>query len=272
MSFFPNKYRNYNVVIILGLLVFFTIYLFPKEDTVTFLDVGQGDASFIDIDGFQILIDGGDGESILSELRSVMPLFDRTIDMVIATHPDADHIGGLPEVLKRYKVKYIIDNGTYRHNELFQEWELQKYNSYTKEAKYSHGTDIKRIQISDTVDVRFFNTEEKFESTNNKSIVIQLNIENISFLFAGDIEKEAEIALVEKYKEDLKSTVLKVPHHGSKTSSTKLFLQYVGPDISIISAGCDNRYGHPHVDVLARLRLVSEVYSTCEKGRIQFKM
>jgi competence protein ComEC len=249
--------------------VFFLFNSTRHHNQVTFLDVGQGDAIFIDIDGFQILIDGGGTLDILGQLRAVMPLFDRSIDMVIATHPDSDHLGGLPEVLHRFEVAYIMDNGMERMNDISSAWNSELYNQYEKGAKYMKEEDIDILHISEDVRLVFFPSgNDNHLSSNNQSVVVKLETVSQSFLFTGDIEKEREEILVNEYGPLLQSDVLKVSHHGSQTSSIKDFLNTVSPTTSVISAGCDNRYGHPHKSVIDRLEKISEVFSTCARGRI----
>jgi len=228
----------------------------PRFLEVVFFDVGQGDAIFIETpERFQVLIDGGPGLAVLEKLGQEMPFYDRTIDLIILTHPEHDHLFGLLEVLKRYEVKNILWTGIIRDTAEWEEW---------KRLIEQEGADIiiteagQRIVLQKEpliyLDILYpFENLENQETkyTNNTSIVANLVFEDVSFLFTGDIEKEVERKLVEQ-NVDLDSDVLKVSHHGSKTSSCSEFLEIVSPELAVISVG-ENNYGHPHPDVLANL-------------------
>jgi len=228
----------------------------PRFFEVVFFDVGQGDSIFIETpERFQVLIDGGPGLAVLEKLGQEMPFYDRTIDLIILTHPEHDHLFGLLEVLKRYEVKNILWTGIIRDTAEWEEW---------KRLIEQEGADIiiteagQRIVLQKEpliyLDILYpFENLENQETkyTNNTSIVANLVFEDVSFLFTGDIEKEVERKLVEQ-NVDLDSDVLKVSHHGSKTSSCSEFLEIVSPELAVISVG-ENNYGHPHPDVLANL-------------------
>ena len=228
----------------------------PRFFEVVFFDVGQGDSIFIETpERFQVLIDGGPGLAVLEKLGQEMPFYDRTIDLIILTHPEHDHLFGLLEVLKRYEVKNILWTGIIRDTAEWEEW---------KRLIEQEGADIiiteagQRIVLQKEpliyLDILYpFENLENQETkyTNNTSIVANLVFEDVSFLFIGDIEKEVERKLVEQ-NVDLDSDVLKVSHHGSKTSSCSEFLEIVSPELAVISVG-ENNYGHPHPDVLANL-------------------
>lgn len=240
---------------------------------VVFFDVGQGDAIFIETpERFQVLIDGGPGLAVLEKLGQEMPFYDRTIDLIILTHPEHDHLFGLLEVLKRYEVKNILWTGIIRDTAEWEEW---------KRLIEQEGADIiiteagQRIVLQKEpliyLDILYpFENLENQETkyTNNTSIVANLVFEDVSFLFTGDIEKEVERKLVEQ-NVDLDSDVLKVSHHGSKTSSCSEFLEIVSPELAVISVG-ENNYGHPHPDVLANLEKFDiQVLITKELGDIK---
>ena len=233
----------------LNILAWWAVYNLsqPRLLEVTFFDVGQGDAIFIVApQSHQILIDGGPSSIILEKLAKEMPFWDRTIDLIILTHPERDHLAGLLEVLKRYKVENILWTGVVRDTAEYKEW--QKLIE-EEGAKISLTPDVKRLTTSGVVlEILhpFESLEGKvFKDSNNTSIVAKLIFGENSFLFTGDIYKSVEKELVE-----LDSDVLKVAHHGSKTSSSEEFIAEVSPEIAVIPVGKNNNYGHPHQEVL----------------------
>jgi len=249
-------------LIILGILFSFNILAWlavydlsqPQLLEVTFFDVGQGDAIFIETSlGHQILIDGGPDETVLEKLGDEMPFWDRTIDLIILTHPEHDHYGGLLEVLKSYQVKNILWTGVLRDTAEYREWqELIK----TESAQTRIAQAGQRIISSKTIlEVLhpFENIEgQTVKNTNNTSIIIRLAFGENSFLFTGDAYKSVERELIKKGI-GVDVDVLKVGHHGSKTSSAEEFIKEVSPKIVVISAGRDNPYSHPHPEVLETL-------------------
>lgn len=222
---------------------------------VWFLDVGQGDAIFIETpSGQQILVDGGPDNSVVQELGKVMPFWDKTIDLVVMTHPDADHLNGLPEVLKRYEVESVLETGVECSTSQCESWRgLIKEKGIEKYiAKFGQ-----TIDMGDGVQLFVFNPIESKEGEsvskkNNTSVVIKVVYGEQSLLLTGDIEGRVESKLVLAGL-DINSDFLKIAHHGSKTSSTREFLDAVSPAIAFISAGTKNRYGHPTQEVLNRL-------------------
>lgn len=222
---------------------------------VCFFDVGQGDAIFIETQqGHQILIDGGPDKTIIGKLEKRMPSWDRTIDLIVLTHPDKDHIFGLIEVLERYKVENILWTGLKRDTLLSKRWQkaIEKEGAAVWIAR--QGLNI-RMSTYQNIEILypFESLENRMVSNiNDTSIVIILNAGPEKILFTGDISKRIEGFLIEK-EVPLSADILKVSHHGSKTSSSEDFLEAVKPNLAIISVGRNNHYGHPAPDVLARL-------------------
>jgi len=228
---------------------------------VVFFDIGEGDSIFIETpQRHQILIDGGPTSAILEKLVDEMPFFDRTIDLIILTHPEKDHLFGLLEVLKRYKVKNILWTGIIRETAEWQEWKrlIEKEGAEIKITQSGQKIIFPVVQNSydrgnfGQLVLNILFPSENLEGhvlkdSNDTSIVAKLVFREISFLFTGDITKRAEKGLM------VDSDVLKVAHHGSKSSSGSDFLEAVSPEIAVISAGKDNRYGHPHQEVLETL-------------------
>ena len=235
--------------------------------TVHYLDVGQGDATFIETpDGIQVLIDGGPDDSVLRELGRQMGFFDKTIDVIVATHPDKDHIGGLIDVLRRYRVSTVVlteNEGDTPTAATF----VAAANMEGAEVIFARAGQQLQLGASTTLAILFPLSDPTEMESNASSIVSQLHFGDIDFIFTGDSPQVIEEFLVEEYGERLESEVLKVGHHGSKTSSAATFVTAVHPDYAIISAGQDNRYGHPHREVLDRFS-GTEVMGTYDQGTI----
>ena len=223
----------------------------PQVLEVNFFDVGQGDAIFIETpQRHQILIDGGPGSAVLEKLAKEMPFWDRTIDLIILTHPEKDHLAGLIEVLKRYKVENILWTGVIRDTAEFKEWEKSIKDERAKIFIAKSGQKIIMPRTVLGILYPLENLEgEELKDSNNTSIVAKLVFKENSFLFTGDIYKSIEKELITK-ETDIDSDVLKVAHHGSKTSSSEEFMKEVSPQEAVITAGKDNPYGHPHQEVL----------------------
>lgn len=240
-----------------------------KKLTVSFLDVGQGDAIFITApNGNQVLIDAGAGRQVLRSLGAVMPFYDKTIDLVIGTHADADHIGGMSFVLERFTVLGIISNGVGSQTDSY---ELFTERSQAEQAKNMIARQGMRIVLDKNVflDILFPREDMGEFETNDGSIVARLVYGDNEFLLTGDLPQNREMELVGRFGSLLESDVLKLGHHGSKTSSSAYFLDQVKPKLGIISAGKDNRYGHPHQIVLERLTSKNISYlNTADMGTI----
>jgi competence protein ComEC len=222
---------------------------------VCFLDIGMGDSIFIETEfKHQILIDGGPNNRVIKKLEERMPFWDRTIDLIVLTHPDKDHMFGLIEVLKRYKVENILWTGIETDTLLGREWEEAIKKERAKLWIAREGLNIKISKYRNiSVLYPFESLEHRVVSNkNNSSIIMLLNSNEHKILFTGDAEKKVEQWLVEK-EYDLRTQVLKVSHHGSKTGSSLEFLEAVQPDAAIICASENNQYGFPHEETLANL-------------------
>lgn len=239
---------------------------------VSFLDVGQGDAIFIQApNGRQMLVDGGLNTAVLRELGKVMPFYDRSIDVVVATHADQDHIGGLVEVLKRFKVGLFIRTNSTSTSAVYLVLE-----NIIKEKKIKEEIIIrpKIVYLGGGVefDIIFPNQDTSGWETNESSLVGKLVYGKNSFLLTGDSPQKIEKYLVNEYGDLLDSDVLKAGHHGSKTSNAEIFVSTVSPVYSIISAGLDNRYGHPNQETLDIFNKFQEkILQTLGGGLIQFE-
>jgi competence protein ComEC len=262
------------VFLVLNVAVF--TYLFRPHTTkliVSFLDVGQGDAILIEgPTGIEILIDGGKDRSVLRELPRVMGPLDRSIDVVIATHPDADHIGGLPAVLDRYSVTYFFDQEKVGDTSIYEHLE----SSVDEERGVQEGllrSGI-RIHLGNGAYADILHPEENaavLRETNDASVSMRLVYGETEFMLTGDAPAWVEERIVKRYGDTLKSDVLKAGHHGSKTSTSPAFLAAVDPAIVVVSAGKNNSYGHPHEGVVARiLESGATLLSTINEGTITF--
>ncbi len=229
----------------------------PGELHVFFQDVGQGDAIFIVTPGGQqVLVDGGPGPLAAARaLGARMPFHDRQVEVVVLTHGHADHVTGLLEVLRRYSVRLIVERQTEYDSPPYQAW---------RQAVAAEGATVVQAQpgqaiaLDTGVMLHVLGPPQALlkgtqSDIDNASVVLRLVYGGTSFLLAGDAFSEGEAALLASGAA-LDSDVLKVGHHGSRSSSTPGFLERVSPAVAVISAGADNPYGHPHAETLATLR------------------
>ncbi len=244
----------------------------PKKLRVTFFDVGQGDAIFVQTpSGHDLLIDGGRNEKVLSALASSMEYFDRDIDVMVVTHPDADHITGLIGVLEDYKVHTIITSPVNGDTELA---------NILHERIAQEGANVHiarrgdQIDFGDGVILRVLYPSKSYDAkkgdTNDASVSVVITYGDESFLLTGDLPTTHEDELLtDKLPRNI--TIYKAGHHGSRSSSGEQLLSYIKPEYAVISAGKDNTYGHPNKETLERLAIYSkEILSTIDKGTITF--
>ena len=292
------KKHFYLILIILFLTTAFASLAFwrdnPNENKnektkIIFFDIGQGDAMMIDtLKDTQILIDGGDGKNILNKLGEHLPFYDRKIELVIMTHPDKDHLGGLVEVLKYYEVEQILETGIKCDKAICEEWDrlIKEKNIPVKYAEF--GQRIKAGNIEMAVLYPFENLKDKeVKDSNDASIVLKLVINDSLFevkensdknqkilkqvqndnsiLLTGDAGFPVEKDLISQ-NINLESRILKVSHHGSKNATSNEVLKLVNPEKAIISVG-KNSYGHPATELLNRLKNMNiEIFRTDEGG------
>ena len=241
--------------------------------TVSFLDVGQGDATFIESpSGTQVLIDGGADSRVLGALSEELGFFDRDIDMLVATHPDGDHIGGLIDVLIRYDVGTVLMTENVNDTPVYDAF-IRAVEEERAAVLYARAGQVYDLGVgsagSTTLTILFPDHDPTNMESNDSSIISKLTYGGISYLFTGDAPQNIETYLVEKNSLLLASDVLKVGHHGSRTSSSEIFIQAVAPTYAIISAGKDNKYGHPHkevTDLLTRYGITTK--NTADLGSI----
>lgn len=237
---------------------------------VAFLDVGQGDAILITAPNKnQVLIDGGPNRKVIRALGQAMPFFDRSIDLVLATHPDLDHIGGLPDVFDRFAVLAYLSPATAGRSAAEQT--LQEKITREKAQRLLAQSGMK-INLDKNVQLTILSAGVGDQENNASSVVAKLSYGEIDFLLTGDVPLAVEEKLVYQVGSGLQAEVLKVSHHGSRSSSGEIFLKKVSPQYAVISAGSNNRYGHPHQEVLTRLESVgAEILQTKDLSTIIFE-
>ena len=238
------------------------------------LDVGQGDSILIvSPSGKQVLIDGGPDLSSLERIGEYMPFFDRTIELLVLTHPDTDHIASFPDVLSRYKVERVLMSGIQHKSSLYSEFLdlLQKQNIPVILADSSQNMMIGDGLIFEVLWPSIQDVFANIQDPNGTSVVLMAHYGLDRILLTGDIEKEQE-AVILASGIDLRADVIKVPHHGSRTSSSTGWLAAVRPEMALVSVGEENTFGHPHPDVMERYaQLDIPVHSTVEEGTISLE-
>ena len=255
--------RNIHAIILLifvGMVavIWYAVFHFEARQNllVTFFDVGQGDAIFIEVpNGNQILVDGGPGDRILAKLGNTLPFWDRSIDLLILTHPHADHLDGLLEVLKRYDVGMVLEPGVPHSIPEYQEWRevLGRKNVPVVVARVGEGINAGAGVVMDVLAPFDDCCAASVKNVHDANVVARLTHGKTLILLTGDAEKMIEYRLFFESPEMIDADILKVGHHGSKTSTTEEFLAAVSPDVAVIQVGRKNRFGHPYQGVLERL-------------------
>lgn len=265
--------RTYLIPILVcaACVVWVFAYCAYPSDTLSFyaLNVGQGDALFIETpEKYQIVVDGGPDMRVLSELSRVMPFYDRTIDLLVLSHPQADHMFGLLEILKRYRVANVLMTGVNYPTDLYAEF-LKLIHEEGAHVVFAHAGQ-KVVLGSAELDVLYplgiINGTDVVGDVNDMSLAGVVRYGDTSFLFMGDAGLVEEAVLAESGV-PLDIDVLKISHHGSRTSTSQLFLEKTTPEIAVVSVGAKNTYGHPNPDTLARLGGVP-LYRTDTQGRV----
>lgn len=270
---------NKNKLFLFCLLVLFGGILFAGEFKresglqVSFLDVGQGDSIYVKAFGkTDMLIDGGkNGDLLLQNLSATMDSFDNKIDVLVITHPDEDHSGGLVSVVREYDIGAIFISGNIsdnqNYNQILKIAEIEKIPTFKAEA----GTNIYLDKDKKVVfEILSPSGNVSFIESNNTSISGRLVYGESEFMLTGDAYVEVEEKIIKENK-NINSDILKLGHHGSKTSSSLNFLKAVDPEIVIISASVNNSYGHPHKDVVDRVEALNiKSLATYDLGIITF--
>lgn len=272
--------KKYTAPIFVLLLFVVTSCLFYQDFksshrglTFTMLNVGQGDGLFIESPtGTQIMFDGGPIHSVLGPLARVMSPFDRSIDAILITNPDADHIGGFADILKNYKVGEVFESGTLTDSKTYQNLREEMKQKNIPDILVKRGMKLD-IGGGAVIDILFPDRDVSSWATNDGSVVAKLTYGKTSVMLTGDAPMTTEeIILGENSANALGSTVLKVGHHGSRTSSSPDFVKAVAPIYALISDGKDNKYGHPHQETLDTLaQFGAKIFRTDLLGTIIMK-
>lgn len=243
---------------------------------VVFLDIGQGDSILLQDGMRQVLVDGGAGKTVLTRLSEELPYFDRSLEVVIATHPDRDHLEGLLHVLEKYPVKLVILPPIAHTSQLQDEWLRRLVAAVErKSVAYRFAGAGQKLQVGDmaiTIVGPLAAEGTLAGKTNNASVLTRVDIKELSLLLTGDAEAGVERELVARNPGGtLDVDVLKAGHHGSKTSTSQELIAATSPQMVVVSAGKDNSYGHPHPTVLERVqRASSSMLRTDLAGSIRF--
>lgn len=220
--------------------------------TIHMLDMGQADSVLIRSTGMNVLIDAGENDQGDQVLRYLEDLGIGKLDIVIGTHPHSDHIGGLDTVIRGTRIGKVILPA-------IPDALVPTTNTYTdllaaideKGLRITVAQPGTELDLGDGVMLTLLGPLKDYDELNSMSVITRVDYGDTSFLFTGDAEAQAELGLAERW--DLRADVLKVSHHGSKTSSAEAFLDAVSPGVALISCGLDNSYGHPHSEVMERL-------------------
>lgn len=245
-------------------------FIFEERRTeVTFLNVGQGDAILISQGMNQVLIDGGrTSKELLSHLGRNIPFWDRKIELIIATHPDADHIGGFPGLLQTYRVDRVLTTGAESETDISQRFrEAIQKSTGSGVLPIFKGTRI-NFPYGGELDIEYpiLPLPKETADANSGSIVARFIYGETTFLLTGDLPHEEEVL-----PDEPEVTVLKAAHHGSKYSTSEAFLERIKPKEAVISVG-KNNYGHPAEEVLKRLgRLGAIIHRTDQEGDIGYR-
>lgn len=284
-KFRKNKKRILLIIVISSIFVSLLKFVIIKSDlNIHFVDVGQGDCCFIETPNKRtILIDGGGSETSGYDIgkNTLIPyILDRgytKIDYIIISHFDTDHVGGILTVMEELEVGEVIISKQVEDSENYRRFKEIVKEKRIKVIIVGEGDNL-QIEKDLYFDILWPNNEKLITENilNNNSIVCKMNYKNFSMLFTGDIEETAEKEILKEYKNDLhilRSTILKVGHHGSKTSSTQVLLEVVKPKIALIGVGENNKFGHPNDDVLKRLKKIgSRIYRTDKMGEISIAL
>lgn len=268
------EYSNWRIIFWPTLLLFFALVwgsVFfnnsSESPEIYFLDVGQGDSELLVLNNkVKILIDGGPNSDLSKKLANILPRFNNYIDLIILSHPQLDHFGGFLDLIKRYKIGAFIYSGEDNDTQSFQNLKkaLQEKNIPIIILKEKD----KISYLGDRMEMLWPPQNFSEEDVNEETLVVKFISENgLSVLFTGDIGIKTEEKILKQH--DVKADILKVPHHGSKNSSSANFLREVSPKISVIEVG-KNYYGHPTKEVLNRLAQVkSQIFRTDQNGTLK---
>ncbi len=266
-------------ILLIFLNIFVWLHLLQASETstltVAMLDIGQGDAIYIEApNGRQMMIDGGPDKTTIRRLGEVMPFGDKSIDVLLITNPDKDHMAGFADVIEGYEVGLVVEPGTITDTKIYQTIEEEIAAHHIPNVIARRGMKIMLDEKAGVYfEILFPDRDVSTWTTNDGSVIGKLVYGKSSMMFTGDASKLTEsIVLSENTPENLKSDILKVGHHGSRTSTSLGFVQAVAPMYAAISDGKNNKYGHPHQETLDTLNQSGvQVFRTDMLGTIIFK-
>lgn len=273
-----NKCKIIICLLIVLILINFIIYIFPQKLRIFFIDVGQGDSTLIITPDIKtVLVDGGGSDSFDVGEKVLLPyLLDRRIlkvDYVLISHFDTDHCGGILTIMEKVKVKNIIISEQAEHSENYERFKKLMIH---KKIRLIEVKKVDKIKIGRYSEFKILFPTSRLLSENplnNNSIVAQFNYNNFKMLFTGDIEKLAEQQILKTEKAEIRADILKVAHHGSKTSSIPEFIKAVRPKIALIGVGKNNTFGHPNQQTIKNLENIKcRIYRTDLQGEIIIKI
>lgn len=270
-----RKVVFFSLIILFSIVLGIFVELYKNDNflKVYFLDVGQGDSIFIEApNGFQILVDAGGDRKVLEELNSIVNVFDRHINVLLLTNPDKDHMGGFVPILKRFDIDMFVEPGTKNDTETFFALKESVERENIKPIIANRGMKIVLDREKEIfLEILFPDRDVSQVSRNEGSIVAKLTFGNTSLLLQGDAPSSIEKYLIDLDSKKLDSDILKVGHHGSKTSTSDEYLKVVTPVYAVISSGKENTYGHPHKEVLKTLEENEvNILRTDTDGKIKF--
>lgn len=271
------KYNNrlqlfFGALFISAIIVWVAFFTSVRGDAdnnlkIYFLNVGQGDAEYIKMpSGEDILIDGGPDDKVLNELGKVMDFGDRKIDLVILTHPHADHLTGLVDVINRYEIGEVWDSGVEYPSATYDRFKNDVKTKNIPEKFVVAGDEKNYENGNIKFQVLYPLSSEKnktIDNLNNATVVTSLENNKFSALFMGDLEKSVPLKLNKNY------TVLKVAHHGSENGLSEDLLKVIRPAIAVIEVGQNNKFGHPTKTVIDLLKNYAvQIYRTDQNGTV----
>ncbi len=272
MNYTPYAFTIATLVI-LNFLVYWVIFIEESRPdlSVYYLEVGQADATLIEAqNGNRILIDVGGGRATADAVINLLPFYDRNIDVVIITHPHSDHMDGLVPLLEQVSVGVVLDSGSGHRTGVVEEYLIALEGYGVKKVYARRGMVINLSEVAKAF-ILFPDRNTALLDPDNASIWVQVKHRDNAFLFTGDSFVAVERYMVDLDGERLESDVFQAGHHGSRTSNSAELLKMIAPDYVIISAGENNRYGHPHDEVMeVFLSTGAEVLKTFEEGNMVF--
>ncbi|HEY4505143.1 MAG TPA: MBL fold metallo-hydrolase [Candidatus Paceibacterota bacterium] len=261
-------------LVLLSIILWSVVFHEDRRGILTFavLDIGQGDSIFIESPtGTQVLVDGGPDKNLMKKISDFLPFYDRHIDMIVVTNPDLDHYSGFIPLLDKYSVDVVLEPGTTNKYEAYGLLEREIVDRKIPKVLARRGQ-VVDLGGGAYLQILFPDRDISGLSPNDGSIVMKLVYGDTSVILQGDSTANMEHYLVGQDGVKLKSSILKVGHHGSRTSTTAEYVSAVNPEWAVISSGANNSYGHPHKETLDTLGSMKiPTYDTCNNGDLIFQ-